>query len=292
VHKAALLIVLAGSVAYARPQEAIDADRAAADAELVDLARRASSLDEQIALRRRMLRQRVRALYKLTQGGALRLVVEAANPLEIAQRIAGASRVIGRDLREIGALGDEMSELDRDRALRASEEQRVTTLEQSPHGVPVGLEVRRGQLPRPVPGPIVVGLSHTRVQPAGSGVPAIELPRRAVELASTPGEPVRAVANGTVRFVGPIDGLGEVVVIDHGDRYATLTGRLRAPEVAIGARVNEGQAIGRADATTVTFELSESRTALDPARWMRPPLAPHAVGPTHADASPDHRAPL
>ena len=117
-------VVLIGALfiatsAWARPPEAERADREAATVELADLDRRATSLDEQIALRRRKLKCRVRSLYKLTQGGSLRLLVEAKDVAEVGARVDAAHRVIGRDLHELGALGDELLELAHDKALRA-----------------------------------------------------------------------------------------------------------------------------------------------------------------------------
>lgn len=268
-------LLFAPGLAHARPVEAIEADRVAATSELRDLDRRASALDEQIGLRQRMLRRRLRALYKIAQRGGLALVVDTSDPAELATRLAAAERIVGRDLRELAALDEEMSELSRDRTRRGEELSRSVALEQERAAAasepPVGMERLRGKLPRPVPGAIVQGLSRVRVAPATSVAPAIELPRRSVELAAVPGEPVRAVAPGEVRWIGELEGLGQTVVIDHGDRYVTLTARLSAPTVEVGARVAAGDPLGAAAGSSVAFQLTEGRTALDPGPWMLAP---------------------
>ena len=160
-----------------------------------------------------------------------------------------------------------------------------------PRGPKVGLERRRGSISRPVSGLVVGALGRTKVVGASPGAPYLEIPRRTVELATSPGESVRACAPGTVIFVGSVDGLGQAVVLDHGDHYVSFTARLRSTRVSLGERVKEGESVGLAASTTIAFELSESRTALDPAVWLRPPRVvvpgegtPIPDGPAHASA--------
>jgi murein DD-endopeptidase MepM/ murein hydrolase activator NlpD len=65
---------------------------------------------------------------------------------------------------------------------------------------------------------------------------------RGVDLATRPGAPVRAAADGTVRFAGQIAGRG-VVVVDHGSVRTTYE-PVKA-EVRVGSGVVAGQPIGR-----------------------------------------------
>ncbi|MGD7708225.1 peptidoglycan DD-metalloendopeptidase family protein [Microlunatus sp. Y2014] len=69
---------------------------------------------------------------------------------------------------------------------------------------------------------------------------------RGLDLAATAGQPVLAVAGGTVSFAGSIGGNG-VVVVDHGGVRTTYTPV--APTVAVGARVGLGQPIGEVRGT-------------------------------------------
>ena len=80
----ALLLLFVSSVAFAgRPPEAIDADRVNAEAEVKDLERRSHALQDQANERRTEVKRRLRALYKLSNGGYLRLVAGAASVEEL-----------------------------------------------------------------------------------------------------------------------------------------------------------------------------------------------------------------
>ena len=58
--------------------------------------------------------------------------------------------------------------------------------------------------------------------------------------------PVRAIFDGTVKYVGPVKGFGTVVILDHGDGYMSLLGYLLKAFVRPGARVFEGEVVGLA----------------------------------------------
>jgi septal ring factor EnvC (AmiA/AmiB activator) len=277
VSRAALAFaMLLPAAARARPAEAIDAERAAAAAELRDLDRRATSLGDQLQVRQHMLRRRMRALYKLSQGGAFQLVSDARTLEELDERVTGTQRIVSRDLQELGALDDELGELAHDRARRAEELAREAATQAPSNEGATGLLRVRGALTRPVPGPIAIGFQRTRVREPHAGAPAVELPRRGVELESSLGQPVRAIAAGTVSWVGDLDGLGRAVIIDHGDHYVSVTGRLGRVVVRPGAHVRDGDPLGNAAGSTIAFELTEGKVALDPAHWLRPPILPKA----------------
>ena len=282
MHKRAAFLfatsLFIGGVARARPVEAIDADRVGLATDLRDLDRRSTSLSEQVGQRHRMLKQRVRSLYKLAHGGSLRMLVDADSPEQLTQRLSAAQRVVNRDLHELAALDEETTELSRDDATRTAEALRASQLEidraTAARQPRIGIERRRGELPRPVPGPIVVGFARTRVATSTVNA-ALELPRRNVEMAAAAGDAVRAVGKGIVTWVGGSpDDAGTRVVIDHGNHYVTVTGRLGSTSVTAGQTVNSGESLGTAAGPTITFELSEGRTALDPSSWMRAPSLP------------------
>ena len=60
----------------------------------------------------------------------------------------------------------------------------------------------------------------------------LEMHRNGVELHASHRDRVRAIAPGKVAMVGELPGFDEVVVIDHGGGYLSLTGRLLAVQVA------------------------------------------------------------
>ncbi len=264
----ALLLLLVGGVAFAgRPPEAVDADRVAAEAEVKDLERRARALSEQAEARRASLRRRLRALYKLANGGYLRLVAGAASVEELDERRLALARVVSRDLDELAAVRDEARELDAEQARRKEALAKAldfgAQVALADVAEATGLQRKQGALVRPVAGPIVGGFGVHKDATLG-----VQLSRRGVELRSRAGEPVRAATAGRVRWLGDVPGLGRGVALDHGDGYVTLYARLGTLHCAVGDEVGDGDVIAEAAETSVYFELAQGGTPLDPASWL------------------------
>ena len=76
-------------------------------------------------------------------------------------------------------------------------------------------------------------------------------PHLGVDFAAPRGTPVRAVANGMVRFAGRLRELGRCVRIDHAGALTSSYGHLSAvaPGVLVGSVVKRGQVIGYVGAT-------------------------------------------
>ncbi|MCA9673217.1 MAG: peptidoglycan DD-metalloendopeptidase family protein, partial [Myxococcales bacterium] len=70
---------------------------------------------------------------------------------------------------------------------------------------------------------------------------------------------------------------GQVVLIDHGDGYFTLTGHLGVLSVKAGQQVAARAELGRAGLDplsakpSVYFELRHHQRPLDPSKWLRRP---------------------
>jgi murein DD-endopeptidase MepM/ murein hydrolase activator NlpD len=101
-----------------------------------------------------------------------------------------------------------------------------------------------GPAHRPVPG-VVVRPFEAPASRYGPG-------HRGVDLAASPGDPVRAALPGTVHFSGLVAEAGWVT-IDHGGLHTTY-GDLAPRDVVAGQSVRAGQVIGR---------LAEGATHLD-----------------------------
>src|SRR5262249_46288677 len=110
-------------------------------------------------------------------------------------------------------------------------------------------------LDRPVAGPIA-----RRFGPFVHDRSHATLSRRGVDFETDDHAPVRPVADGTVTYAGPIRGLDEGVVIDHGG-WLSVIAKLDPPEVHTGDRVVRGETIGRAAADRVYLEV---RVAIGP----------------------------
>ena len=96
-----------------------------------------------------------------------------------------------------------------------------------------------------------------------------------LKIAAAPGAEVRSVFAGTVLFSQWFKGYGNLVILDHGNRVFSLYGNLKSPAVAIGDRVNAGQALAGvgesedAHSGYLYFEIRQDNKPEDPQKWLR-----------------------
>ena len=141
----------------------------------------------------------------------------------------------------------------------------------SPPATAPGLPVRpfRGQLEPPVPGEVTVLFGASRTTDLGTTIAG-----GGIELASTPGEPVRAVHEGEVVSVGSFEGLGILIIVSHGDQAFSLYGYLASVVVDEGAQVDTRTELGTAGVSptgdpTVYFELRIDGRPVGPVEWLK-----------------------
>jgi murein DD-endopeptidase MepM/ murein hydrolase activator NlpD len=97
-----------------------------------------------------------------------------------------------------------------------------------------------------------------------------------IDLASTARAPVPAANSGRVVFAGDLGIYGNCVVIDHGLGLQTLYGHLSQIDVATGAEVSRGQAIGRTGTSGLAggdhlhFDVLVSGQQVNPIEWWDP----------------------
>jgi septal ring factor EnvC (AmiA/AmiB activator) len=131
----------------------------------------------------------------------------------------------------------------------------------------------RGRLPFPLAGRAEI----RAVRRPGASGPGLEMSAAA-------GTPVRAVAPGRVAFADRYDSFGQLVILDHGDRYYTVMGDLAAIDVRVGDDVSTGAKIGVVGASTsgddvpadnakrrepaLYFEVRHGATTVDPNPWF------------------------
>jgi septal ring factor EnvC (AmiA/AmiB activator) len=195
---------------------------------------------------------------------------------------------VGSDRARERAVLDELED-----AARALEE-KIASLgaEEAPSPVApaVPFAQLRGKLEPPVDAAIVARFGrevdaqfHTQVFHKG------------VDFGATLGTPVRAVAAGTVRFAGWFRGYGRMVIVDHGDRFFTVSGHLDALRVEAGENVAAGEPLGTVGDTgslagpRLYFEIREGSDAVDPLPWLTPRVrsarAPTAPAPARREAA-------
>ncbi|MEW6264393.1 MAG: peptidoglycan DD-metalloendopeptidase family protein [Thermodesulfobacteriota bacterium] len=126
----------------------------------------------------------------------------------------------------------------------------------------------KGRLPRPVPGEIAGRFGKS------TGPFNVTYTRTGVIFLASPGGEVKAVLEGEVIYVGWLRGYGNIVIINHGQRYYTLIGGLAGPRPKPGDWVRQGESLGQApqaggeDKKEIYFEIRHGGQALDPAAWL------------------------
>ena len=132
-----------------------------------------------------------------------------------------------------------------------------------------GFSGQKGRLASPVQGR--VAQSFGRVVDADFGTQTF---RSGVVFEAALGTPVLAVAPAVVRFAGWFRGYGRMVILDHGDRFFTVSGHLAELAVEVGQAVAAGEEIGAVGDTgslagaRLYFEIRRGSEALDPRDWL------------------------
>ncbi|MEH6698881.1 MAG: peptidoglycan DD-metalloendopeptidase family protein [Brevundimonas sp.] len=84
-----------------------------------------------------------------------------------------------------------------------------------------------------------------------------------------PGQAVVAPLEAEVIHAGPLDGWGQVVILDAGPGWRVVLSGLAARDIATGDRVQAGQRLGLGhDSLPVMLELRREELAVDPSPWL------------------------
>jgi len=213
-----------------------------------------------------------------------RAVVAAAEKEAAAERLRGRERELASERRSkqrvVASLKQDRAReraalVELEKAARALEET-LRSLRDSGTGGgadPLGgppFASRKSMLSPPVDAPIARGFGRVVDREFFT-----ETVRKGVEYDAPFGDPVRAVADGRVRFAGWFRGFGRIVILDHGDSYFTVSGHLSDMAVQVDDRVDAGATIGAVGETgslsgpQLYFEIRRAGEALDPAEWLR-----------------------
>jgi septal ring factor EnvC (AmiA/AmiB activator) len=99
--------------------------------------------------------------------------------------------------------------------------------------------------------------------------------RSGIDIQADRGEPVRAVAPGTILFADWFKGYGNMVILDHGDNYYTLYAHIEELFKAKGDRVERNEVIATVgDSASLTgpglyFEVRHHGKPEDPMHWLK-----------------------
>lgn len=299
-----LCVVVGADAAPTRPRDPAppatlaESDRAleGIDRSVEDLELRVRLLAEGVDLRERRALARGRAYAKLARVGLLAASGGFDQLVAHAMKVEGTRRALLSDLTAVKASREEIAGAGRRRqellakrapiaaqremlaqaaSMVAEAEDRKASFERAfvkssgaghiavygagitvvDDDVRTGFLAMKGRLPLPV-----TGKASITSRKARGGV--------VLELHAALGAPVRATFDGRVAFSSRYGEYGTMVILDHGDRWFTVTGNLGGVEVRVGDEVSAGSRIGsvgdEGSGPLVSFELRHGSDTLDP----------------------------
>lgn len=122
---------------------------------------------------------------------------------------------------------------------------------------------RKGRLEAPVRGALTGRYGDRLDGAGGQGL-------RGLLVLGRPAAGVSSVGDGEVVFAGPFPGLGNTVIVNHGERYHSVYARLGNISGEVGHKVDDGDRIGRLGRSDsiLHFELRAEGRPLDPSEWF------------------------
>ncbi len=123
----------------------------------------------------------------------------------------------------------------------------------------------KGALPWPIPG-AVVGEFGRALDPRSQ----LYVFKKGIDIAAGASKTVLAVAAGKVAFSGEMAGYGRIVILDHGEKYYTISGNLGEVRRKAGEFVAQGDSVGISDSQgkPVYFEIRSRNIAVNPLQWV------------------------
>ena len=176
-----------------------------------------------------------------------------------------AAAELERSARAVAAL---LARLERQ---RRAEAERARVQGRDPQPYSGNFAQGQGQLDWPVNGSIIgrMGLeTHPRF--------GTQVRNDGIDISVPVGTAVRAVAKGRVDFANDdYEGIGGMVVLNHGDGYYTIYSHLSDVNVSTGIEVASGTVIGRSGETgslkgpMLHFEVRKGSSPMNPESWLR-----------------------
>jgi septal ring factor EnvC (AmiA/AmiB activator) len=134
-----------------------------------------------------------------------------------------------------------------------------------------GFVALKGALPLPVQGEVVEPFGYHRDQ----GAYNVTSFHSGVNIMADLGAPVRALCDGQVIYASWFKGYGNMMIIDHGEHYYTLSAQLEQLLKERGDMVQTGEVVGTVgDTATLSgpglyFEIRHYGKPLDPVLWFK-----------------------
>jgi murein hydrolase activator len=182
---------------------------------------------------------------------------------EATERLAAEKTKTDRKRKKQEAIAASVEE----KALTKSKKETVLTESSEDLALSSDFRGNKGKLPSPALGNIVRGFGRQNV------VDRVTAINNGIDIRTAPNAEVRAVFGGTVSIVSSIAGLGNIVLVQHGNYY-TVYSNLSSVSVKKGDTVWIHQIVGRAGENPSTkepevhFEIWMEKTHLNPTSWL------------------------
>ena len=135
-----------------------------------------------------------------------------------------------------------------------------------------GLDAMRGRLDWPVRGRVSAPFGKYKHPEF-----AAEIVRKGIDIDAPLGDAIRAVERGRVVYAGQFSGYGNMMIIDHGERYYSIYGHLAEILKKNGEAVRRGEILGRVgdgdswSGAKLYFEMRKDGRSVDPMAWLKNP---------------------
>ena len=135
-----------------------------------------------------------------------------------------------------------------------------------------GFATLKGKLPLPLSGKILSTYGK-KVDPKLNTT----FFQKGIEIAAQQGDAIKAIHEGKILYAEWFKGYGNIVIVDHGDSYYSLSAHLSQINKRVGDRVEAGEVIalsgdtGSLKGPCLYFELRYHGEPLDPSEWLRTP---------------------
>ena len=226
--------------------------------------RTAIAESERLAREAQTRRERLRSVEQSSKADREKVVAERREKRRVLERVSGdirASRkeikVLRADEARLGRLVEQIGRVIYGKVEKAAE----------PGGKTQRFSTLRGKLRLPVPGELTGKFGAPR---GTSGLEA-----KGVFIRAPEGQPVRAIAGGQVVYADWMRGFGNLLIVDHGEKYLSIYANNESLLRQVGDGVSAGDTIattgasGGSEETGLYFEMRHLGKAFDPLRWVR-----------------------
>jgi septal ring factor EnvC (AmiA/AmiB activator) len=249
----------------------------------------------------RRLRDRVRALYRMSRAGMLPAAGGFHAMLSHLARMERLERIVESELRACGdfrrradalrseaarlaeRIGAARAQVERSQSQKTALEEQIrrralseTSFSSSPlraagtYDPATGYGIRVHD-PRPAPTMPFESQRGQLALPLTAPQAVREASREdgsGVEFYGTRGAPVRASAAGRVAFAGPHPSYGRLVILDHRNGWFTVYGGLGRIDVEVGDQVSRGMHLGSVDREPIFFQVRRGTRAQNARSWL------------------------